>query len=111
MPDAPRLRPGYHVSEADVAAAAKASLHRHGYKTQEEAAAWLGISQSTLSAALNPPPAEGDRFKVRGHAIRRRILRDLDGIELEGPRWKVALVGADAGSTAPGDDLDTRPAP
>ncbi len=91
MADAARpLRPGRFFSEAELAAAANAAFerakNRDGSKmTQADLAARLGVKQHTVSAALGY--LDNPKNQTRGHRLRRRILRELSGLDVAGPYW------------------------
>ncbi len=102
MPDEPAaegpeprpLRTERYFTEAELAAAAERARLRHKL-TQAQLAARLGVQQHTVSAAL-----DYGSNSTRGHAIRRRILRDLDGLHIAGPYW----LPVEPGKTPPGLD-------
>lgn len=97
------LRPGRYFTEAELAAAANAAFERaknqDGSKmTQVDLAARLNVKQHTVSAALGY--LDNPKNQTRGHALRRRILRELSGYAVAGPYFLVL----DPGEQLPGFD-------
>ena len=93
LPLAPELRQGRRYNEAELAALARSVVARRngpGEKppTQEEIAKAFGVSQSVVSQALG---YSREKNRQRGHALRRRILREWDpsrrGLSFAGPFW------------------------
>ena len=87
------IRKGRAYTEAELTAAVRSVLaNRTGPDgkplTQEEIAETFGVSQSVVSQALG---YSREKNRQRGHALRRRILREWGGgghsLQFAGPFW------------------------
>ena len=83
MAPASPLRSGRIVTESELADAALHALKAEGVSFSE-AARRLGKNPSAVTMALDL-----DKYPDRGHTIRRALLLEFGGYEIEGPLWRL----------------------
>ncbi len=92
----PAPKPGALVSESDLATAAAEALDAAGV-TRADAARTLKLSGSAVTMALAP-----ERYPNKGHATRRKLLREYAGLVADGPLFRLrAATSADGSPDAP----------
>ncbi|WP_420454445.1 hypothetical protein [Rubrivirga sp.] len=77
------LRAGRLVTETELAEAAAAALDAAGV-SQSEAARRIGKNPSAVTMALDPA-----KYPDRGHAVRRALVREFGGYDLDGPLYRL----------------------
>lgn len=82
-PPSSPLRSGRLLTEPELAEAASAALDAAGV-SQAEAARRLGKNASAITMALDP-----EKYPDRGHAMRRALLLEFGGYDLDGPLWRL----------------------
>jgi hypothetical protein len=78
-----RLRVGSYATERELAEAARAALEASGL-SHGDAAEALGLQRAAVSMALNL-----EKYPVRGHSVRRSILRRFAGLDVGEPRYRI----------------------
>jgi len=91
----PTLTDGALVSETDLASLAAEAM---GKLSRAAVARVLVVAPSAVTMALDPA-----RYPTKGHALRRRILREFAGFDADGPLYRLRKTdGRTAGDAADG---------